>query len=154
MISALSAAHHSSVICAGFLYIDSQQMHKNFLIAGSLLGATGVALGAFGAHALKNAISEDHLHAFQTGVQYQFYHALALLIVALMAGRIGSRYIVLSGYLFIIGTLLFSGSLYCLAVFPALSWMGAITPLGGLSFIAGWICLLVAASSLSSDVRK
>lgn len=128
-------------------------MHKNFLITGSFLGATGVALGAFGAHALKDVISEDHLHAFQTGVQYQFYHALALLIVALIAGRVTSRYIAWSGYLFITGTLLFSGSLYCLAVFPALSWTGAITPLGGLSFIAGWICLLVSAASLSGDLR-
>jgi uncharacterized membrane protein YgdD (TMEM256/DUF423 family) len=133
---------------------STQQMHKNFLITGSFLAATGVALGAFGAHALKDAISEDHFHAFQTGVQYQFYHALALLIVAMIAARVNSKYIAWSGYLFISGTLLFSGSLYCLAVFPALSWAGAITPLGGLSFIAGWTCLVIFAASLSADLRK
>lgn len=115
-----------------------------FFIIGSLSGGLSVAMGAFGAHALKSRLSPVRLENFETSVHYQMYHALALLGASYAATRWpASLYPVLSGWLFISGTLLFSGSLYLLALTDK-RWFGAITPFGGLAFIAGWICLALA----------
>jgi uncharacterized membrane protein YgdD (TMEM256/DUF423 family) len=113
----------------------------------ALFGATGVALGAFGAHGLKKILAPDHLDqlaTFETGVRYQMIHALALFLIALLIERHPGRAASASGWLFTAGIVLFSGSLYLLGGL-GWKWLGPVTPLGGLSFIAGWIALLVAA---------
>ncbi|MBK9731984.1 MAG: DUF423 domain-containing protein [Chitinophagaceae bacterium] len=116
-------------------------MNKRLLTAGALSGAIAVALGAFGAHSLKNTLNEDALRVFHTGVEYQFYHTLALLVAGIMAAKNTSRYINRAGIFFITGIILFSGSLYCMSMFPAMSFIGIITPIGGLCFITGWLLL-------------
>lgn len=126
-------------------------MQKTFLISGALLGGLAVILGAFGAHALKAKLSPESLQIFETGVRYQFYHALALLLVALLSDKMNSSSMNFSGYFFIAGVILFSGSIYLLATREILgidswkSFLGPITPLGGLCFVVGWILLLIAA---------
>jgi uncharacterized membrane protein YgdD (TMEM256/DUF423 family) len=120
-------------------------MDRTFLLIGAVLGFIGVALGAFGAHGLKNRVSPDMLTVFETGVRYHMYHVFALLIVAAAIGHIGSaRLLVLAGWLFFAGILLFSGSLYALAL-TGVGILGAITPLGGLLFLVGWACLALFA---------
>jgi uncharacterized membrane protein YgdD (TMEM256/DUF423 family) len=120
-------------------------MDRMFFTIGSLLGALAVALGAFGAHALTNRLSDDMLATFETGVRYQMYHALALLAVAFAAYRwADSNLPTAAGWLFVTGMVLFSGSLYVL-VLSGVRWLGAITPIGGVAFIAGWLCLAAAA---------
>ncbi len=112
---------------------------------GALSGGLGVALGAFGAHALRARLTPDALATFETGVRYQMYHALALLAVTYIVTRwAGSALPSLAGWLFVAGILLFSGSLYLLAL-TGVRWLGAVTPFGGLAFIAGWACLFIAA---------
>lgn len=112
-----------------------------FLILGSINGFLAVALGAFAAHGLRNTISPELLNTFQTGVQYHMYHALALLGVGLLALYYPAQSAVrLSGWLFVLGIVLFSGSLYVLAL-SGIRWLGAITPLGGVAFLAGWTLL-------------
>ena len=102
-------------------------------------------MGAFGAHALKDKLeSNGYLDTYQTAVSYQFYHTLALLGIAILASRIESSWLNYAGYSMAIGILIFSGSLYVLS-FTGIRWLGAITPLGGLAFIAGWLCLLITA---------
>jgi uncharacterized membrane protein YgdD (TMEM256/DUF423 family) len=118
-------------------------MDKGFLLIGSLAGFTGVALGAFGAHALRGRLSPDMLLVFETGVRYQMYHAVAILIVGLVLGRMGGWLISAAGWLFTVGIVLFSGSLYLLA-FTGVTMLGAVTPVGGLAFLAGWACLALA----------
>ena len=123
-------------------------MHKFFLQAAAILGAVSVALGAFGAHALKKWASEAALNIFETAVRYQFYHVLALSLVALLYRDFPNKWTVWAGNLFLIGILLFSGSLYALTYVKATAkteydWIGAITPLGGLAFIAGWITMFI-----------
>lgn len=109
-----------------------------FLILGSINGFLAVALGAFAAHGLRNTISPELLNTFQTGVQYHMYHALALFGVGLLALYYPTQSAVrLSGWLFLVGIVLFSGSLYVLAL-SGIRWLGAITPLGGIAFLAGW----------------
>jgi uncharacterized membrane protein YgdD (TMEM256/DUF423 family) len=116
-------------------------MDRLFIVLGSLSGALAVVLGAFGAHSLRASMSSDLLNTFETGVRYQMYHALALFAVAFAVSRYGpSILLTASGWLFLAGTLIFSGSLYLLAVTNR-KWLGAITPLGGIAFIAGWLCL-------------
>lgn len=120
-----------------------------FARMAALFGATGVALGAFGAHGLKKALAgnprgPDLLAAFETGCRYQMLHALALFGVALLIASHPGRAARTAGWLFTAGILLFSGSLYLLSGL-GWKWLGPVTPLGGLSFIAGWIALLVAA---------
>ncbi len=100
-----------------------------------------VALGAFGAHALKDRLTPEMKAVFETGVRYQAYHALGLFLVAWLASQTASRAVPAAGWCFIIGTVLFSGSLYALSL-SGVRWLGAITPLGGLLFIAGWALLL------------
>lgn len=119
-------------------------MNRKFLISGAAFGGIAVALGAFGAHGLKDILTEERLHAFHTGVEYQFYHSLALLITGLIWEKMPGTSLRWTGYLFISGILLFSGSLYCLSTVPALSWLGIITPFGGLCFIAAWVLLIVS----------
>jgi len=125
-------------------------MHKRFITTGALLGAIAVALGAFGAHGLKKIVPAETVQTFQTGVQYQMYHALALLLTGLLYEKCYQKFARLAGILFMIGIILFSGSLYLLAAGKAaetasLDKMGIITPLGGVAFIAGWLFLFVAA---------
>ena len=118
------------------------------MILGSLLGGLGVALGAFGAHGLKKIVSAESVATFQTGVQYQMYHAFALLIVGLLAERMTNSFFHYSGFFFLAGIVFFSGSLYLAVSLEAMHKMvplfvRLITPVGGLFFIAGWILLLL-----------
>jgi len=120
-------------------------MRRLFFFFGGLFGGLGVVLGAFAAHTLKGRLTPELLATFETGVKYQTYHALALLIVALVpARRYASTLLTLSGWLFVLGTVLFSGSLYLLTL-GGVRWFGAITPVGGMALIIGWFCLVVAA---------
>ena len=124
-------------------------MQKIFLILGAILAGLGVALGAFGAHGLKKIVPPETVASYQTGVQYQMYHAFALLIVVILSKRLSRSLINWSGAFFILGIVLFSGSLYLLASLKAMnkvgvSGIGIITPIGGLMFLAGWIFLVVA----------
>jgi uncharacterized membrane protein YgdD (TMEM256/DUF423 family) len=109
-------------------------------------GFLGVALGAFAAHGLKATIPPELLAAFETGVRYQMYHAFALFAAAWGWAHWQARVFTISGALFVAGILIFSGSLYLLA-FTGLRWLGAITPLGGLAFLAGWLCLAWGAAT-------
>ena len=116
-----------------------------FILLGSLSGGISVALGAFGTHALKGRLQARQLETFETGVRYQLFHALALLFTGLIALQwTGSSLPDLAGWMFSIGTLLFSGSLYAL-VLTGRRWLGAVTPFGGLALITGWACLGLAA---------
>ena len=120
------------------------------LATAAAFGAAAVALGAFGAHGLKPLLSDYQIGIFEKGVQYQFYHSLALLGVGLLAQRQHAASILLAARLFVAGMLFFSGSLYLLACrdlvpFPV-SWAGPVTPIGGLCFIAGWLLLLRSAA--------
>lgn len=122
---------------------------KITLILAAISGLTAVCLGAFGAHGLKNKISAPLLSAYETGVQYHFYHTFALLVVAVLMLHFHQRTALqLSAIFFLVGILLFSGSLYGLAL-GGPSWLGPITPIGGLAFIIGWTALLFAAVKIS-----
>lgn len=111
-----------------------------FAILGAVSAFLAVAAGAFGAHALRQRLTEEMLATFETGARYQMYHGLALFAVAWAANRWAATQLGWAGWLFVIGTVLFSGSLYTLAV-TGVRWWGAVTPLGGLCFLAGWLCL-------------
>ena len=117
---------------------------KLFLALGGINAALVVALGAFGAHGLKARLTPDMLAVYQTGVHYHLFHALGLLVVGLVATQIpDSAYLRWSGWLMLVGIVLFSGSLYVLSI-SGLRWLGAITPFGGVSFIAAWVLFVVA----------
>ncbi|MBI2431945.1 MAG: DUF423 domain-containing protein [Candidatus Hydrogenedentes bacterium] len=117
-----------------------------FLRTAGILGALAVGLGAFGAHALKTRLPQDLFDIFEVGVRYHFYHALALLAVAAAAPALWtSRWIPAACWAWLVGILIFSGSLYLLAV-TGQRWLGAITPIGGVAFIAGWVLLVLAAA--------
>jgi len=119
-------------------------MQKLFLTLGSIAMALAVALGAFGAHALKSKLTQEMLDIFETGIQYHFYHAIGLLIIGLVAQYLPeSALLKWSGWLMVFGILIFSGSLYLLAT-SGIRWLGAITPVGGFCFIASWILLALA----------
>lgn len=120
-------------------------MSKVFIVSGAMAGLLAVLLGAFAAHGLREHLDDALLSTFKTGVQYQMYHALALVLIGVLAHQFpGQRLLRWSGILFLIGVLLFSGSLYMLAL-TQISWFGPITPLGGLAFMAGWLALAYAA---------
>ncbi|HKT60885.1 MAG TPA: DUF423 domain-containing protein [Gemmatimonadales bacterium] len=119
-------------------------MDRLFVILGAASAFVAVAAGAFGAHGLRARLTPDLLAVFETAARYQMYHALALLAVAWVASRWPGPLPQWSGWLFVAGTVLFSGSLYALAL-SGVRWLGAITPLGGAAFLAGWICLALAA---------
>lgn len=110
-------------------------------ILGGIFGLTAVALGAFGAHALKGVLTSAELATFETGVRYQMYHALALLLVAARHRGGPSAMGSVAGWAFTLGVVLFSGSLYTL-VLAGLPWMGAVTPFGGVAFLVGWLALI------------
>lgn len=114
------------------------------MLAGSLAAFIGVGLGAFGAHGLRGRLSTEMLAVFEVGVRYQMYHAFAILLVGLIRARFDGPLIVTAGWLFGAGIILFSGSLYLLA-FTGTTIFGAITPFGGLLFLAGWACLAIGA---------
>lgn len=119
---------------------------KLFIILGSINMALAVAIGAFGAHGLKGKVSNDMLGVWNTGAHYHIIHALALLFIGLLMARLGGNsWFVAGGWLLLVGIILFSGSLYAL-VLTNVKVLGAITPLGGLSFIAGWILVAVGAA--------
>ncbi|MBF0677062.1 DUF423 domain-containing protein [Pseudomonas sp.] len=119
-------------------------MIRPFLLLAALFGLTGVALGAFAAHGLRSRLGADYLAVFQTGVQYQMIHALALFGVALLALHRPGRLVTAAGALFVLGILLFSGSLYLLTL-SGIGKLGIITPFGGTAFLLGWLCLGLAA---------
>lgn len=126
-------------------------MQKGFIKLGALLGALAVISGAFGAHALKAIISDKSLAIFETGVRYQYYHVVALLITGILYKEFPNKYLLWAGRLFCVGVLFFSGSLYLLAFIDisentGLKWIGAITPLGGACLIAGWLSLTAGIS--------
>ncbi|MGE4406194.1 DUF423 domain-containing protein [Pseudomonas sp.] len=118
-------------------------MIRPYLVLAALFGFTGVALGAFAAHGLQSRLSADYLAIFQTAVHYQLIHALALFGVALLALQLPGRLLAWAGGLFILGTVLFSGSLYLLTL-TGVGKLGIVTPLGGTAFLAGWACLALA----------
>ena len=119
-------------------------MDRSFFTLGAASAFLAVAAGAFGAHALRVRLSPELLAVFETGARYQMYHALGLLAVAWAAARWPGALPRAAGSLFAVGTVLFSGSLYALAL-TGVRWLGVITPLGGVAFLAGWICLALAA---------
>ena len=127
-------------------------MKKNLLMIAGISGALCVAIGAMGAHALKDKLPVENLQTYETAVRYQFYHTLALVLVVLLSDKIQSKLLNYASTLFIAGIILFSFSLYFLALRPLvgigndeMKWVGAITPLGGVSFILGWLMLAFAA---------
>ncbi len=124
-------------------------MNKKYISIGAFLAGIAVILGAFAAHALKKIITIEELSVFETAVRYQMYHAFAIIIVGILCKEYNSKYLLLSGKLFIVGIILFSGSLYLLTAIKHLQansflWAGAITPLGGVCFIAGWFLICVS----------
>jgi uncharacterized membrane protein YgdD (TMEM256/DUF423 family) len=121
-------------------------MHKGFLRASAFLGAVSVTLGAFAAHQLKSVVADGVVQVFYTGVQYQFYHVFALLAVAILYKEYRNSFMRAAGILFIIGIIFFSGSLYLLTYKDAtlssgFKWVWPFTPIGGVFFITGWLCL-------------
>ena len=115
-------------------------MSRYFIAIAALSAFISVAAGAFGAHTLAGVLTPDRLDVFETAARYQMYHALALLVVGWLAAQTPSRALQVAGWLFVFGTLLFSGSLYVLTL-SGVRWLGAITPLGGLAFLGGWLAL-------------
>jgi uncharacterized membrane protein YgdD (TMEM256/DUF423 family) len=116
-----------------------------FLSVGAVSALVAVATGAFGAHALRDRLSADMLGTWQTAAAYQMYHALALLVVGVVLGRFssdGSPWLTAAGWLFVAGTVVFSGSLYALAL-SGVTWLGAVTPLGGVAFLLGWAAVAI-----------
>ncbi|MFB2878710.1 DUF423 domain-containing protein [Floridanema aerugineum] len=124
-------------------------MMRIFLMFGAIFGAVSVAAGAFASHALKEKLTERAIAIFELGARYQMYHALALVLVALLLTRFEkpTPFLLTSGWAFILGVIIFSGSLYALSL-TGIKWLGAITPVGGAAFIVGWSCLAIAAWAL------
>lgn len=119
-------------------------MERLFFALGAVSALVAVGLGAFGAHALKARLAPDMLAVFEVGVRYHMYHALGLLAVGWACSRWPGGAATAAGVLFVVGTVLFSGSLYALSL-SGLRWLGAVTPVGGVAFLAGWACLAWAA---------
>ena len=123
---------------------EQQQPCAGWLSTGAIFGGTAVILGAFAAHGLESMLESRDIEIFKTGATYQMYHALAILITALMTPYIASRLATIAEWAFAVGILVFSGSLYLLSI-TGIKWLGAITPIGGLAFIIGWGCLFAAS---------
>lgn len=122
-----------------------------FVRCAAVAGFLAVSLGAFAAHGLKERLSPEMLAIFETGVKYQFYHALAMLALALGGSHLGGgKWVTFANTAWLVGILIFSGSLYILAL-SGVRWLGAITPIGGLAFLVGWVCLLMATFQNTSD---
>jgi uncharacterized membrane protein YgdD (TMEM256/DUF423 family) len=124
-------------------------MHKGFIKTAAVLCALAVLLGAFGAHGLRAVLADKDLATFDTAVRYQFYHSFALLITGILFREFTHKYLRWAGRLFVYGIIVFSGSLYLLTLMRAMSisgflWLGAITPIGGLCFVFGWIMMAIA----------
>ena len=121
-------------------------MERTFFIIGTILAGLAVATGAFGAHGLQKLVTPERLETWEKAVRYQMYHALALLLLAwaITYWPEQAKLLATGGWLFLAGSVLFSGSLYLL-VLSEITWLGAVTPLGGVAFVAGWLCLLIAA---------
>ena len=127
-------------------------MARVFIVLAAFLGFTGVALGAFAAHGLKAQLSAAYLAVFQTGVQYQNLHALALFAVGLLALQVRSAWLTAAGALFVAGVVLFSGSLYLLTL-TSIGKLGMVTPLGGVLLLGGWLCVGVGAVRWRTEAR-
>ena len=127
-------------------------MQRPFLILAAILGLTAVAAGTFAAHVIEGKVDTRLLDAFEIGVRYHMYHALALLGVALVSARLHGRAIRAAGWLMTAGVVLFSGSLYLYAV-TGVRWLAMITPIGGVCFIAAWVALLLAACATRDAAR-
>lgn len=125
-------------------------MSKTILMTASILLALAVAIGAFGAHGLKSHLSAEMIQIYKTGVEYHFYHALGLLLIGVLSILMPSGLLKWSAIFLTAGIVLFCGSLYILAI-TGIKWLGAITPLGGLSFIAGWVLLFLAVLKISNQ---
>lgn len=121
-------------------------MDRLFFRLGAVSGFIAVAAGAFGAHALRVRLTPDHLAVFETAARYQMYHSLGLLAVGWAVTRRPGRLVEWAGWLFVVGTVLFSGSLYALSL-TGTRWLGAITPFGGAAFLGGWLCLALSAKA-------
>jgi uncharacterized membrane protein YgdD (TMEM256/DUF423 family) len=131
-------------------------MHKSYLASGAFFGAVAVGLGAFGAHGLQNITSDEKIiHGYMTGVEYQIYHSLALLLVGILYEKIPHRFIKWAGFCFIMGIILFSWSLLALTFMKiyeisGISIVGPVTPIGGLFLILGWLFIILGAVKKSS----
>ncbi|WP_054023658.1 DUF423 domain-containing protein [Bacillus sp. FJAT-28004] len=126
-------------------------MFPKYFAIGAINAALAIALGAFGAHGLEKQLTDHYLEVFETGVRYHMYSALGLMLISLFAKQIGASKLVLNGgRLILTGTILFSGSLYVLAL-TSFSKLGIITPFGGVAIIAGWICIITAAFKKESN---
>lgn len=130
------------------IIVQTSLMGKTWVVFGAVYGCLGVIFGAFGAHALRDSLSERSMQVYQTGSHYQFIHALALILLGIWSSTVlgtqSSNFATAAGWLFAAGVILFSGSLYALAI-TDMKILGAVTPLGGLSFITGWACFAIAA---------
>ncbi|CAB9493445.1 DUF423 domain-containing protein [Alteromonas macleodii] len=115
---------------------------KPYLVIGAALAGLAVVLGAFGAHGLKSVLNTQQLNTFEIGVRYQMYHSIALLLLPALSAYVSSKWVNRAAFCFVTGTVLFSGSLYALAI-SGIKWFGPVTPLGGLFFIAGWTLLMI-----------
>jgi uncharacterized membrane protein YgdD (TMEM256/DUF423 family) len=120
--------------------MSARSASQRFLMIGAILGGSGVAAGAFGAHALKEILDAPMLQVFETATRYVMYHAFGLCIVSWAIDRYPEQGLEKTGWLFLLGILLFSGSLYVVSL-AGIRWMGAVTPLGGLAFMMGWLLL-------------
>lgn len=134
------------------LTILKRRMHKYFVKLAILLCATSVLLGAFAAHVLKSHLSNQAIAVFETAVRYQFYHAFALLIVALLFDKFNKKWAIRTCWFFVAGLILFSGSLYALSLLmPDYSYLGIITPFGGVCFILGWISMYISVVKIDAE---
>ena len=131
-------------------------MQKTFLLFSGISGAIAVILGALGAHALQNLIMPEQLQSFETGVKYQVYHTLAIMLVSILNDKLKSKHLKFAAYFFITGIFLFSGSIYLLSTRNLLgietwTFLGPITPIGGLAFICGWIFIFISGWKMGTD---
>jgi len=125
---------------------------RTFITAGAIGGFLSVGFGAFGAHAIKAAISPELMAVYQTAVDYQFFHSLGLILIGLIFQQQQNKLIIISGWLMIAGILIFSGSLYILSL-SGIRWLGAITPVGGTAFIAAWLLLAIGSLKKTHNLR-